>query len=114
MDNFIKTEKFKGYLSGEITIPPDKSISHRSLIIGSLVKDKIEIDNLSLGEDCISTLNILKNCGVKAEFKSERNLILDSSNGFSKPEKVLNCGNSGTSARLLASFVQAVVYIDLL
>jgi len=101
MDNLIN-QKLNSCLSGEITIPPDKSISHRSLIFGALCNSKIEIKNLSLGEDCLNTLEIFKKLGVKIEFLSKRDLILDSSYGFSAPSEPLNCGNSGTTTRLLS------------
>lgn len=91
-------------LSGEITIPPDKSISHRAIIFGALTKGKVEIKNLSLGEDCLNTLKIFEKLGVKYNFISKRDLILDSSNGFLAPNEVLYCGNSGTTTRLLSGF----------
>ena len=103
MDNILETKKLINGLKGEITIPPDKSISHRALIFGALTNSKIKIKNLSKGEDCISTLKILEKLGVEYEFISEHDLILNSSKGLSAKEKViLNCNNSGTSARLLA------------
>ena len=105
MDNILKTKKNISGLSGEITIPPDKSISHRALIFGALTKGIVEIKNLSLGEDCLATLKILENLGVKYKFISERDLILDSSNGFSIPKVALDCGNSGTTTRLLMGFL---------
>ena len=91
-------------LSGEITIPPDKSISHRAIIFGALTGGKVEIKNLSLGEDCLNTLKIFEKLGVKYNFISKRDLILDSSNGFLAPNEVLYCGNSGTTTRLLSGF----------
>lgn len=92
----------KNGLKGTITIPPDKSISHRSLIFGALTKGKITIKNLSLGEDCLSTLKILEKLGVKHEFISKRDLILDATKGLSASNEVtLDCGNSGTTTRLL-------------
>ena len=102
MDNIKKFNEFKNGLSGEIIIPPDKSISHRSLIFGALTNSKIQIKNLSLGLDCLATLKILENLGIKHEFSNERDLILDSSQGFSQPNCSLDCQNSGTSTRLLA------------
>lgn len=103
MDNILKTKKLINGLKGEIIIPPDKSISHRALIFGALTNSKIKIKNISKGEDCISTLKILEKLGVKYEFISEHDLILDSTKGLSAKEKVtLNCNNSGTSARLLS------------
>lgn len=94
----------KGLL-GEIIIPPDKSISHRAIIFASLVssklKTKIEIKNLSLGEDCLNTLEIFKQLGIKIEFLSKRDLILDGSQGLKTGSFVFDCGNSGTTTRLL-------------
>lgn len=90
-------------LKGEIIIPPDKSMSHRSLIFGALTGGKIRIKNLSLGEDCLSTLKILEKLGVTHEFISKRELILDAVNGLNSNETVeLDCGNSGTTTRLMA------------
>ena len=103
MDNFKTKQNIKG-LSGEITIPPDKSMSHRAIIFGALTGSKVEIKNLSLGEDCLNTLKIFEKLGVKVEFTSKRDIILDSSNGFNKPDEPLYCGNSGTTTRLLSGF----------
>ena len=103
MDNFITKQNING-LSGEIIIPPDKSMSHRAIIFGALTKGKVEIKNLSLGEDCLNTLKIFEKLGVKYEFIDKRDLILDSTNGFSAPNEALYCGNSGTTTRLLSGF----------
>lgn len=101
MVNFIG-KKLNSGLSGEITIPPDKSISHRAIIFGSLTGGKIEIKNLSLGEDCLATLKIFEKLGVKYKFTEKRNLILDSSSFLSNEKEFeLYCGNSGTTTRLL-------------
>ena len=103
MDKLIEKIKKNG-LSGEITIPPDKSISHRSLIFGFLTNSKIKIKNLSVCEDCISTLKILKQLGAKYEFISKNDLILDSSENLKEGEFIFDCGNSGTTTRLLSGF----------
>ena len=100
----IETEKLNKPLSGEIVIPPDKSISHRALIFGSLTGGNIEIKNLSLGEDCLSTLKILNSIGAEAEFLNKRDLILKAPKSFIQPINELYCGNSGTSARLLTGY----------
>ncbi len=94
-------------LTGEIVIPPDKSISHRGIIIGALTKGEVKISNFSKGKDCISTLNIFKNLGLDVKILDDRNLIINSKNGFSKPNYPLDCGNSGTSMRLLSGFLSA-------
>lgn len=104
MDKLIEQIKENG-LKGEITIPPDKSISHRSLIFAALTKSKIKINNLSVCEDCISTLKIFEKLGVKYEFIDKNTLICDSSNAFqNSDELILDCGNSGTTTRLLSGF----------
>lgn len=101
MDNFISKKNITN-LSGEIIIPPDKSMSHRAIIFGALTKGKVKISNLSLGQDCLNTLKIFEQLGVKVEFLSKRDLILDSSNGFKTGDFTFDCGNSGTTTRLLA------------
>ncbi len=94
-------------LRGEITIPPDKSISHRSIIFGSLTKSKIKIKNLSVCEDVLSTLNIFKQLGLKYEFTSKREVIINSIDLFKTKEKefTFNCGNSGTTTRLISGLL---------
>ena len=112
MDKSLKTESFRGFLSGEIVIPPDKSISHRSLIIGAVASkqsgNKVNIKNLSLGEDCLSTLKILENTGVKIRRLSDREFELDAKSAFKNPDEVLDCGNSGTTARLLCGLFSSL------
>ena len=97
MDNKTK-------LKGEIVIPPDKSISHRSIIFGALTKGKIKIKNLSICEDVISTLNIFKQLNLQYERLSDRDIIIDASGLFKtdKKEHSFYCGNSGTTTRLLS------------
>lgn len=102
-------------LKGEITIPPDKSMSHRSLIFGALTGGKIKIKNISLGEDCLSTLKILEKLGVKYEFLSKRELILDSTSRLNSKEVVtLDCGNSGTTTRLLMGLFSGLNFTSVL
>ena len=112
MSKDITNVKFSGCLSGEIIIPPDKSISHRSLIIGAVVSKqtgkKIRVKNLSLGKDCLATLDILKNVGVKFFNFSNRELEIDAKEAFRSPFEKLDCGNSGTSARLLMGLFSSI------
>ncbi len=103
----IICKKIKNGLKGEITIPPDKSISHRSLIFGAQTGGKIKISNFSFGADCRATLEIIKALGCEVNFIDDRTLILNSPKEFSMPSKVLDCGNSGTSMRLLAGMLAA-------
>ena len=92
-------------LNGEIVIPSDKSISHRSAMFLALTGGKAEINNFSTGADCISTLNIIKALGCEAEFISDKHLVVDSKNAFKKDLYRLDCGNSGTSMRLFSGIL---------
>lgn len=93
-------EKISKGLKGEISIPADKSISHRAVILASLANGQSIIKNFSKGQDPLSTLQICKNLGIKAEFKDD--LIITSTGKFSVPASELNCGNSGTTMRVMA------------
>lgn len=95
----------KNKLKGEVTIPSDKSISHRAVMFSSLAKGISTIENFSKGADCISTLEVFKKLGVKAEFKDEKTLIIESSGILSAPAEDLYCGNSGTTMRLMSGIL---------
>ncbi len=98
-------EKITNGLKGEIIIPSDKSLSHRAIMISSLAKGVAKIENFSAGADCHSTLNLFKNLGVEIEFKSEKSLILKSTGKLTEPKNDLNCGNSGTTMRLVSGIL---------
>lgn len=101
-------------LKGTITIPSDKSISHRSLIFGAQTGGSVKISNFSFGADCRATLEIIKNLGCEVSFIDERTLILNAPKKFSAPDKVLDCGNSGTSMRLLSGMLSAQDFTSIL
>ena len=93
-------------LSGNLSVPGDKSISHRSLIIGSLVNGRIEINNLLESEDVIATAEALKILGVKINKLHDKWEVFGSGIGnFFGSNYTLNMGNSGTGARLLMGLV---------
>jgi len=92
-------------LRGEIEIPSDKSISHRSLIIGALAKSRIKISNFSSGADCRATLKIVQQLGAQITFLNPKTLALDASKCFSAPTAELDCQNSGTTMRLMSGIL---------
>lgn len=92
-------------LRGEITIPADKSISHRSVMFASLAKGKSRISNFLYASDCRSTVGLFKNLGVDIEFIDEHNLIVTSSGVLTPPNNNLDCGNSGTTMRLVSGIL---------
>lgn len=100
----IVRKNLKG-LSGEVTIPSDKSISHRAVIFSSLAKGTSIIKNFSLGQDPLSSLKVCKHLGINAEFIEDNTLKLTSNGKLSAPNDVLDCGNSGTTMRLMSGIL---------
>ena len=99
-----RTLKGGGSLQGNITVPGDKSISHRALIIGSIAEGETLIKGFLHSEDPISTANCLRSLGVEIPniYKNKSFQIKGIGlEGFIEPSEVLNCGNSGTTMRLL-------------
>ena len=92
-------------LKGSITIPADKSISHRAVMFASLAKGKSVINNFSKGQDPHSSLEICRNLGVNAEFQDETTLIIESNGVLKSPFQNLDCGNSGTTMRLMTGIL---------
>ena len=92
-------------LKGSITIPADKSISHRAVMFASLAKGKSVIKNFSKGQDPRSSLEICKALGVDAQFLDETTLIVNSTGVLKAPSQPLDCGNSGTTMRLMSGIL---------
>ena len=86
-------------IKGEITFPGDKSISHRALMFAALADGESRISNLSTGVDVQSTRKCLEACGIK--IRNDRNDVIVKGRKFSDPTEPLDCGNSGTTTRLL-------------
>ncbi len=103
MDKIV--EKNINGLKGEIVIPSDKSLSHRAIMLNSIARGEAKIENFSKGADCHSTLNLFKNLGVEIDFKSEQSLVLKSKGKLTAPTSDLNCGNSGTTMRLVSGIL---------
>ena len=99
MDLAVK-KNFK-ILSGEIEIPPDKSLSHRAIIISVLANGKSVIKNFSRGQDPHSSLAICKQLGADI-IQDNQTVIVNSTGILKKPNWALYCGNSGTTMRLMA------------
>ena len=90
-------------IDGELSLPGDKSISHRALIFSALADGESSITNLADSEDVKNTIACLKALNIMIERDNERCIVHGKGKkGFSKPDKPLDCGNSGTTARLLS------------
>ena len=92
-----------GPLRGALRVPGDKSISHRALICNALAPGEAEIRGLLDSADCRSTMACLRQWGVEFEESNDRILVRSQGqDGFRPADGVLDCGNSGTSIRLLS------------
>lgn len=95
-------------LKGEITVPGDKSISHRSVMFGSIAKGTTEILGYLQGADCLSTISCFQKMGIDIENKGDTVLVHGKGlRGLTRPDCVLDCGNSGTTTRLISGILAA-------
>ena len=91
------------HLNGSIRVPGDKSISHRSIIFGSLAEGETKVYDILRGEDVLSTMQVFRDLGVEIEEKDGAVTIQGVGiDGLKAPQKALNMGNSGTSIRLIS------------
>lgn len=100
-----KVSKIKNGLRGWLEIPADKSISHRAVMFSSLAKGKSLIKNFSNGQDPLSSLKVFQTMGVDARFIDNRILEIISTGQLTPPSAVLDCGNSGTTMRLVSGIL---------
>jgi 3-phosphoshikimate 1-carboxyvinyltransferase len=103
-------------LRGEITVPGDKSISHRSIILGSLSKGVTLVHGFLHGEDNYATLNAFRAMGIAIEKLPEGDLRIFGRGlrGLSEPADVIDCGNSGTTIRLMAGLLAGQSFFSVL
>ena len=102
----IKVHKVSKGLMGEIEIPSDKSISHRAILFSLLMKEgEYYIKNFSLGEDCLSSMKAVQAFGVGVEFVQNNDLKVIVPKELKVPKEPIDCGNSGTTMRLLCGIL---------
>ena len=102
------SNKIKSGINGIIKIPPDKSISHRAIIIPSISKGVSEVNNLLMSDDVMHTMEAFKTMGVKILNEDNKIIIFgEGLNSLKEPNKNIYLGNSGTSARLLTGLLSS-------
>jgi 3-phosphoshikimate 1-carboxyvinyltransferase len=102
-------------IRGEITVPGDKSISHRAIMFGSIARGESTVRGFLRGEDNIATLNALRAMGVGIKDDGELLRIGGKGlHGLSEPADVLDCGNSGTSMRLITGLLAGQRFFSVL
>ena len=94
------------HIRGEITVPGDKSISHRSVMFGSIAKGTTEIHNFLEGADCLSTIGCFRRMGIEIENKNGTVIVHGKGmHGLTAPSGTLDCGNAGTTTRLISGIL---------
>lgn len=105
------TVKYKvepgGALTGRIRVPGDKSISHRSIMLGSIAEGITRVSGFLEGEDALATMSVFRTLGVRIDGPERGNVTVHGvgMRGLKTPSRVLDCGNSGTSMRLLCGLL---------
>ena len=93
-------------LRGEITVPGDKSISHRAVMFGALAEGTTRVTNFLQGADCLSTISCFRKLGIQIENNTKEILIYGKGlHGLSAPSEILDTGNSGTTTRLISGIL---------
>ena len=97
-------------LRGELTVPGDKSISHRSVMLGALAEGTTEVHGFLQGADCLSSIACFQKMGIPIENDTQTNIVRihgNGLNGLTAPKDVLDVGNSGTTTRLMSGILAA-------
>ena len=92
-------------LSGAVRLPGDKSISHRYAMLGGIAEGTTKLENFSTGADCASTLGCLRSLGVKWDRDGGSVVIHGSGSSLQAPSAPLDCGNSGSTIRMLSGIL---------
>lgn len=103
----MKIKEIKS-LKGEIKVPGDKSVSHRAVMLGSIAEGETVIKNILLSEDTYRTIECFRDMGIKIEVDEKEDRVRIEGNGvrgLKRPSKALDCGNSGTTMRLLSGIL---------
>lgn len=103
-------------LRGTVVVPGDKSITHRALILGALAEGATVITGYCRGEDCLNTLQALRDLGIdiREEGKDRLQVLGKGLWGVREPSSVIDCGNSGTGLRLLAGVLAGQDFFSVL
>lgn len=100
-------------LHGEITVPGDKSISHRAVMFGSLAKGTTKITHFLEGADCLSTISCFRKMGIDIENNNGEILVHGKGlRGLSSPTDILDVGNSGTTTRLISGILAGQNFVS--
>lgn len=99
----FNVHKLKKGIQKKMHVPGDKSISHRAVLLGSIAQGTTSINGFLMGEDCLSTVNCIRELGIEVNILEPGKLIVKGKGiwGWKEPQNILDAGNSGTTMRLL-------------
>jgi 3-phosphoshikimate 1-carboxyvinyltransferase len=111
----VEIRKSKG-LRGELVPPPDKSISHRAIMFASIAEGRSRVSNFLCAEDPMSTMKAFRQLGVSISGTGEGELVIEGKGllGFTEPLDVMDCGNSGTTIRLISGLLAGNPFFSVL
>jgi 3-phosphoshikimate 1-carboxyvinyltransferase len=103
-------------VAGQLTVPGDKSISHRAALLGAAASGLTEVHGYLEGEDCLGTLRAVAALGADVSRKGPGHYMIQGvgPDGFSEPGDVIDCANSGTTARLLLGLLAGQPFTTIL
>ncbi len=103
-------------LRGEVTPPPDKSISHRAIMFASMAEGKSVVRNFLRAEDPLSTIKAFRMLGIPITEDTTGEVTIEGKglNGFTEPFDVIDCGNSGTTMRLISGLLAGNLFLSIL
>jgi len=102
-------------LTGDVCIPGDKSISHRTVMLAGLADQPVQVNNFLLADDCCSTIACMQALGVEIRRLDDSSIIIKGNglHGLKEPYNILDAGNSGTTIRLLTGILAAQPFISI-
>ena len=103
-DSTVVVRPAKG-VAGSLRLPGDKSISHRYAMLAAIAEGTTRLENFSTGADCASTLGCLQALGADVERNGTAVVIRGRGPGLQAPSSPLNCGNSGSTMRMLSGIL---------
>src|SRR5580698_8721312 len=100
------------YVAGNMAVPGDKSISHRSLMLSGLAAGTSEVTGFLASEDCLATLHAMRALGVSIERRSATHVVIHGSGlrGLKGARQALDMGNAGTAMRLFTGLLSAQLF----
>lgn len=113
MGNRVINKTLKA-LRGEVIIPGDKSVSHRSVMFSALGNTPVHITNFLPSADCLSTVGVMRALGAKVDILSDTELVVEGNglHGLKEPATILDAGNSGTTLRLMMGMLAPQKFVS--